>query len=162
MKNSRRIRAVAQGNALAEFYPQIKWVHVLMVVLSGGLVFTRGLAAHLGATWTMAWPLRWLSYTIDTVLFTAALMLVTIVHQYPFVHAWLTVKVLLLAVYIVLGSLALKRGSTRRMRVTCWALALGVYVFIMSVARTHDPLGLIHHPGALDLQERPLLVTPVP
>ena len=49
-------------------------------------------------------PLRYLSYTIDTVLLTAALMLATILHQYPFVHAWLTVKVLLLVVYIVLGS----------------------------------------------------------
>ena len=35
----------------------------------------------------------------------AALMLVTILHQYPFVQSWLTVKVLLLVVYIVLGML---------------------------------------------------------
>ena len=35
------------------------------------------------------------TYTIDTVLLTAALMLATLLHQYPFVHAWLTVKVLL-------------------------------------------------------------------
>lgn len=145
---------------MAEFYAQIKWVHVLTVVLSGGLLFARGLAAHLGAGWTMAWPLRWLSYTIDTVLFTAALMLVTIVHQYPFVHAWLTAKVLLLAVYIGLGSLALKRGSTRRVRAVCLILALAVYLFIISVARTHDPFGLLHDPGALDLRERPLLSPP--
>lgn len=146
---------------MVEFYPQIKFVHVLMVVLSGGLVFVRGLAAHLGAGWTMAWPLRWLSYTIDTVLFTAALMLVTILHQYPFVQPWLTVKVLLLAVYIVLGSLALKRGSTRQVRVACWILALLVYVFIMSVARTHDPLGALHDPAALDLRQRPLFSAPL-
>ena len=34
----------------------------------------------------MAAPLRFLSYTIDTVLLTAALMLATILHQYPFVQ----------------------------------------------------------------------------
>jgi len=145
---------------LAGFYAQIKWVHVLMVVLSGTLLVTRGLAAHFGAGWTMAWPLRWLSYTIDTILITAALLLVTIVHQYPFVHAWLTMKVLLLAVYIVIGSLALKRGSTRRVRAVCLILALAVYLFIISVARTHDPFGLLHDPGALDLRERPLLSPP--
>jgi len=142
---------------LAEFYLQIKWAHVVAVVLSGGLLFARGLAAHLGARWTMAWPLRWLSYTIDTVLFAAALMLMAIVHQYPFVHDWLTVKVLLLAVYIVLGSLALKRGATRRMRVVCWVAAMLVYLFIISVARSHDPFGLLHDPGALDLYHRPLI-----
>ncbi len=146
---------------MVEFYPQIKFVHVLTVVLSGGLVFIRGLAAHLGAGWTMAWPLRWLSYTIDTVLFTAALMLVTILHQYPFAESWLTVKVLLLGVYIVLGSLALKRGATRPIRVFCWVAALAVYLFIISVARTHDPLGILHDPAALDLGQRPLFGAPV-
>ena len=64
----------------------------------------------------MAAPLRYLSYTIDTVLLTAALMLATMLHQYPFVHGWLTVKVLLLVVYVVLGSYALKRGATRTVR----------------------------------------------
>lgn len=142
---------------MAEFYTQIKWIHVWAVVLSGSLLFLRGLAAHLGAAWTMAWPLRWLSYTIDTVLFTAALLLVMIVRQYPFVHAWLTVKVLMLLVYIVLGSLALKRGSTRRIRIVCWIAALVVYVFIISVARSHDPFGLLHDPSTLDLRARPLI-----
>lgn len=141
---------------MADYYLLIKWTHVLTVVLSGALLFARGLAAHLGARWTMAWPLRWLSYTIDTVLFTAAVLLTAIVHQYPFVHDWLTVKVLLLGVYIVLGSLALKRGGTRRTRVICWIAALLVYIFIISVARSHDPLGLVGDPGALDLRQRPL------
>lgn len=42
--------------------------------------------------------MRILSWTIDTTLLSAALMLMTIVRQYPFVHGWLTVKVLLLVV----------------------------------------------------------------
>ena len=96
-----------------------------------------------GARWPMAAPLRYLSYTIDTVLLTAALMLATMLHQYPFVHGWLTAKVLLLVVYVVLGSFALKRGahapraragaSSRRSRCIC---------FIVSVARAHDPRGV--------------------
>ena len=35
----------------------------------------RGIAMLAGARWQMAAPLRYLSYTIDTVLLTAALML---------------------------------------------------------------------------------------
>ena len=57
-------------------------------------------------------------------------------------HGWLTVKVLLLVVYIVLGSFALKRGRTPRVRAWCYAAALVVYLFIVSVARAHDPLGI--------------------
>ena len=83
---------------MLEFYPQIKAVHIAAVMASGVLFLLRGAAVQLGATWAMAAPLRYLSYSIDTVLLTAALMLATILHQYPFVQGWLTAKVLLLVV----------------------------------------------------------------
>ena len=88
-------------------------------------------------------PLRYLTYTIDTVLLTAALMLVTILHQYPFVQGWLTMKVVLLVVYIVLGTFALKRAPSRRARAWCYAAAIAVFLFIVSVARAHQPLGIV-------------------
>jgi uncharacterized membrane protein SirB2 len=127
---------------MIEFYPQIKLVHVYAVIASGALFALRGGAQLAGAGWTMAAPVRYLSYTVDTVLLTAALMLATILHQYPFVHGWLTVKVLLLVVYVVLGSLALKRGRTPALRAWCYFAALAVYLFIASVARAHNPWGI--------------------
>lgn len=127
---------------MIEFYPQIKSVHIAAVYTSGLLFLVRGAALHAGMSWPMAAPLRYLSYTVDTVLLTAALMLATLLHQYPFVHGWLTVKVLLLVVYIGLGTFALKRGSTRTIRVVCWLAALLVYGYIISVARAHHPLGV--------------------
>src|SRR5689334_3046589 len=128
---------------MIEFYVQIKLVHVTAVILSGLLFAVRGSCQLLGARWTMAAPLRYLSYAIDTTLLTAALMLATILHQYPFVHAWLTVKVLLLVVYVILGSFALKRGRTRKAQFWFFLAALAVYLFIISVARAHHPLGFI-------------------
>jgi uncharacterized membrane protein SirB2 len=128
---------------MIEFYPQIRWTHIAAVFTSGGLFFLRGLALHLGARWVMAAPLRYLSYTIDTVLLTAALMLAVILHQYPFVQPWLTAKVLLLIVYIVLGSFALKRASVREARIVYWVAALIVYGCIISIARTRHPLGAL-------------------
>jgi uncharacterized membrane protein SirB2 len=74
------------------------------------------------------------------VLLTAALMLTPIVHQSPLVDAWLTVKVVLLVPYIVLGYLAL-RGSTRGRRLAALAGAALVFGLINTVARAHDPLG---------------------
>lgn len=127
---------------MLEFYPQIRLVHICAVLASGGLFLIRGLALNLGASWVMAPPLRYASYTIDTVLLTAALMLATILHQYPFVHAWLTVKVGLLVVYIVLGSLALKRAPSSRARWLSYLAALGVFASMLSIARAHHPLGI--------------------
>lgn len=127
---------------MIEFYPQIKWVHIFAVIASGSLFALRGAGALAGARWPMWAPLRYLTYTVDTVLLTAALMLATLLHQYPFVHGWLTVKVGLLVVYIVLGSFALKRARTRRAQAWFYVAALAVYLFIVSVARAHHPFGI--------------------
>jgi uncharacterized membrane protein SirB2 len=128
---------------MLEFYPEIRWVHIAAVTASGTLFMLRGAGALAGAAWPMFAPLRYLTYTIDTVLLTAALMLATILHQYPFVHGWLTAKVLLLVVYIVLGSLALKRARTRRARAWSYAAALAVFLFIVGIARAHHALGIL-------------------
>jgi uncharacterized membrane protein SirB2 len=130
---------------MTEFYTQIKWVHVTAVMASGTIFFIRGLLVNLGVRWPMAAPVRYLTYTIDTFLLTAALMLTTIVHQYPFVNAWLTVKVVLLVVYIALGTFALKRGRTRTTRIFCYIAALLVFAFIVTVARAHNPWGMLIH-----------------
>jgi uncharacterized membrane protein SirB2 len=93
--------------------------------------------------WANDVVLRRLSYAIDTALLGSALALVGILHQYPFVSSWLTAKVLLLVVYILLGIFALRRGRTRLTRQMCFVAALSVYAFIISVAMTHDPRGVL-------------------
>ena len=135
---------MSEAMGLMAFYPQIKWVHIATVCASGSLFALRGaLVQARRPAWAMAAPVRYLSYSIDTVLLTAALMLVTILHQYPFVQGWLTAKVCLLVVYIVLGTFALKRARTRRGQAWCYLAALGVFLFIASIARAHHPLGIL-------------------
>jgi len=128
-----------------EFYAQIKFVHVCAVIFSGSLFAFRGALMLARSQLANAAFLRVISYAIDTTLLTAALMLVTILHQYPFVQAWLTVKVLLLVVYIVLGVFALRRGRTRQVRAICYFAALLVYASIIGVALAHDPRGWLLH-----------------
>ncbi|MGH8252745.1 MAG: SirB2 family protein [Steroidobacteraceae bacterium] len=127
---------------MGEYYLQIRFAHVLMVCCSGALFAVRGFAVIVGAAWPQHLALRWLSYTIDTCLLTAALMLVTILHQYPFVQPWLTAKVLLLVVYIALGIHALRRARTRNARIAAYVAALLVFLFIASIAWRHDPRGV--------------------
>lgn len=132
---------------MIEFYPEIRLTHISAIIASGALFFVRGLANALGARWARAAPLRYLSYGIDTVLLTSALMLVTVLQQYPFVQAWLTVKVLLLVVYIILGYWSFWKARSQTQRFAYWAAALAVYAFIFSVARAHHPLGFLRMLG---------------
>ncbi len=128
---------------IGEFYPQIKWVHVSCVVLSGGLFALRGLLAVTGSAHANHAVLRHLSYVIDTTLLAAALLLASIIHQWPFVQPWLTTKVLLLLAYIALGVIALRPGKAGPVRLACFVAALIVYSFIISVAITHDSRGFL-------------------
>jgi len=128
---------------MIEFYLQIKSVHLAMVIASGLLFALRGAAVLAGARWAMAAPLRYLSYTIDTALLTAALMLLTALKLNPFAVPWLSVKLALLVVYVVLGSLALKRARSRRARAGFYVAALVTFGFMYFVARAHHPLGLL-------------------
>ena len=126
---------------MIEFYAQIKAVHVAMVFASGLLFALRGAGVLVGMRWPMRLPVKLLSYTIDTTLLTAALMLFTILPHAMFANGWLATKLVLLVVYIGLGTFALKRGRTPRTRALCYVAALCVFGFIISVARAHHPLG---------------------
>jgi len=130
---------------MIEFYPHIKWVHIASVLASGALFLLRGLLVQTGRErWAMAALPRFLSYGIDTVLLSAALMLLTILPHAMYATGWLALKLVLLVAYVVLGSLALKRGRTARMRRWCFVGALAVYVTIIGIARAHHPLGWWH------------------
>jgi len=131
------------------YYLQIKWVHVLAVITSGSLFAIRGLLLQLGAGgFAMSWPMRFVSYAVDTVLLTAALMLFTILPHAMFANGWLALKLALLPVYIVLGTFALKRGRTAQARLACWLAALAVYATMLGIARMHHPLGWLRLIGA--------------
>ena len=126
---------------MIEFYPQIKWVHVLAILCSGALFALRGGVLLLGMRWPRAAAVRYLSYTIDTTLLTAALMLLTILPSGLYANGWLTVKLTLVVCYIVLGVLALGRDRSTRSRAAYFVAALLVYAQIYFIARTHHPLG---------------------
>ena len=127
---------------MAAWFLQILWIHIGCVIASGSLFFTRGCMMLTGLPAANHVALKRISVVIDSLLLAAAVVLTTIIHQYPFVQAWLTVKVILLVVYIVLGVFALRRGRTRAVRAACFAAALLVFLFIVTVARTQNPLGV--------------------
>ena len=128
---------------MIEFYPQIKAVHIAMVIASGLLFALRGAGVLAGHRWPMTLPIKLASYTIDTTLLTAALMLFTILPKAMFGNGWLATKVVLLVVYIAFGTLALKRARTRGSRALFYVLALATFTAIAGIARAHHPLGVL-------------------
>jgi len=122
-------------------YPTLKMVHVGSAVLSLALFSVCGAwmmvsPARLGQPWVKVVP-----HVVDTVLLGSAIALAIAIGNYPGTHAWLTAKVAGLVAYVVLGSIALKRGRTRAIRVAAFFAALAVFAYIVSVAVTKSPAG---------------------
>ena len=128
---------------LVEFYPHIKTTHIALVATSGLLFALRGAAVLAGQCWPMHRALRLTSVTIDTVLLAAGVALWSQLGLHPGRDAWLGAKLVLLVLYIMLGSLALKRASTARVRALALAAAIACYLFMVSVAVAHHPLGAL-------------------
>jgi len=84
-------------------------------------------------------PIRYLSVTNDTLLLIAGISMAMMSQQYPFVAPWLTTKLVVLLIYIILGTIALKRGSSMRIRISCGIIALCCFFYIVSVAFSRTP-----------------------
>ncbi|MBA5687445.1 SirB2 family protein [Rugamonas apoptosis] len=117
-------------------YYAIKHFHMGCAAMSGSLFLLRGYwmlsnPARLQQRWVRTAP-----HMIDTALLASALTMVVLSAQYPFVQGWLTAKVLALLLYIVLGTIALKRGKTRAVRATAFAGAVTAFLYIGGVAFT--------------------------
>lgn len=118
-------------------YIALKHIHLASVVLSLLLFAWRGLRAIFGLN-NNAFMYRVLPHIIDTVLLLSAGALAWQMRQYPFVHGWLTAKVVALVVYIVLGYMAVKKASNAFARFAYFIAALAVFAYIIGVARMHS------------------------
>jgi len=127
---------------MSELYLPLRHIHITCAILTITLFVLRGGLMLADSPWQRNVVLRYLPHAVDTVLVSTALILTTVIHQFPFATGWLTAKLLLLVAYIVLGSIALKRGRTRRIRIAAFVVALATVGFLVTVARAHHPLGM--------------------
>ncbi|MDM8558819.1 SirB2 family protein [Candidatus Parabeggiatoa sp. HSG14] len=123
-------------------YLIIKNIHISCVILTFISFSTRGIWMIQESHWLHKWWVKVLPHIIDTLLLVSGITLVIILHQYPGTQNWLTAKLLALLVYIIVGSIALKRGKTKTIRVVAFGGALMAFFYLVMVAlnRTANPL----------------------
>jgi len=117
----------------------VKTVHISCVASSYMLFFLRGIWSLNGsAIMSQRW-IRIVPHVVDTLLIVSAITLAFSIHQYPFVDAWLSAKVIALLLYIGLGFVALKYGRSKTVRLSAWITAQLVFAYIVLVAIKHNP-----------------------
>lgn len=124
------------GMDLIQHYPLLRHAHIGLAALSVLLFTARGVGVLAGARWPMQGAVRAASVGIDSLLLLAGVLLVVALQV---TEAWLPVKLGLLAAYIALGSLALKRAPARWSKALAFVAALACVALLVGVARTRQP-----------------------
>lgn len=115
--------------------------HLIIVAVSIGLFSLRCAFTMADLPLPQARWMRVLPHAVDTALLASGVWLMLLTRQFPFVHAWLSIKLLLVVAYIVLGHVALRRGSTLRTRMLAAVAALLAIGCVILVAVAHDRQG---------------------
>ncbi len=121
----------------------LKYLHIVSVAASFGLFFLRGL-------WVMqSYPdsqekwVRVLPHVVDSVLVLSALSMLVMSPVKGWPGDWLTVKLALVVVYVVLALFLFRSTRGLAARFLAWLLGLLVLLFIATVAVLHNPLGIL-------------------
>lgn len=121
-------------------YFAVKHIHMLCALISISGFIVRSVWMLRDSPMLEKRWVKMLPHIVDTLLLVSALTLAALIQQYPFVHDWVTVKVIALLVYIGLGLITLRFGKNKVQRVCAFVLAVFTFCYIVLVARNHDPL----------------------
>ena len=124
-------------------YLAVKYLHVTCVIVSITGFFLRGWLTFANSPVMNQRWLKWAPHVNDTLLLAAAIGLAAMSGQYPLADSWLTAKIVGLLAYILLGMVALKAGRSRGVRIVAWLGALAVFGYVVSVALSRNPAGLL-------------------
>ena len=124
-------------------YLLVKAIHQVAVASSLGIFSIRACGSLLGAYWPKQKPARVLQHANDSILLGSALALAVIAGFSPFNSPWLLVKILGLVVYIGLGTLVMRERTMKGVRMGAFLLAVMLFGFIVSVALSKSPAGIM-------------------
>jgi len=124
-------------------YAAWKLLHETTVALSLAGFVARGLGSFARAAWVRHRFARTAPHGVDTLLLLSALVMAWTLRLTPTTAPWLVAKIAGLLLYIGLGMLALRPGRPLALRIAAWVSALAVFGWIVSVAITKQPLGLL-------------------
>jgi len=122
----------------------LKLVHVTCAFVSIAGFALRGYWMAVNNPLLQQRVVKVLPHVIDTLLLGSALSLLMVLQLSPLTQPWISAKIIALLVYIGLGMVALRFGRSKRKRVSAWLLALLTAGYMISVAYSKSPLGILH------------------
>lgn len=135
------LKLIGSDRVIESIYIPLKHSHLLLVAFSIIFFIARGSARLLGKNWQNKLVIKISAHSIDSLLLITGVLLMFSTHQFPGAQPWLTTKLILLIGYIVFGIKTMKSNSKMQQR-SYFATAIVCVLLMVTIARTHHPLGL--------------------
>ena len=123
----------------AHLYLLLKQAHIGFVGLSFSLFVLRGPLAVRGA-YRPNKVTNIVVHGVDTLLLLCGISLAVMISINPLVTPWLMVKLIALVGFVIIAAIGVRRGLTRNVRLLSFILAIIIFMYIVSVAITKNPL----------------------
>lgn len=121
-------------------YETLKLLHLSFAILTLTGFMLRAFWMIQGSALLQHRLVRVLPHIVDTLFLTSGIGLILVMHLQVMQNSWLLVKIAALVVYILLGTVALKRGPTMSVRLAAFAAAFLTFVYIAGVALNKSAL----------------------
>jgi uncharacterized membrane protein SirB2 len=120
-------------------YSILKAIHVIAAMTTISSFLLRGYWMLTGSDKLQHRVTRIVPHVVDTVFLLSGIAMVWMLHLNAFTQPWLIAKFTGLIAYILLGTIAIKRGRTPQIRVIAMVGAVSVFAYIAGVALTKSP-----------------------
>lgn len=115
-------------------YGLIKNLHTLAALLTISGFMLRGYWMVTGSDRLTHRITRTVPHIVDTIFLLSGIAMLAMLSLNPLSQGWLLAKFTGLIVYILLGTIAIRRGTTLQIRKVAFVVALAVFAYIVGVA----------------------------
>lgn len=126
-------------------YLLLRHLHTSMAVLTISGFMLRGYWMLTGSEKLQQRLTRVLPHIVDTIFLASGIAMLVVASLNPFSQSWLVAKFAGLLLYILLGTVALRRGSTPQIRSLAFVAALSMYAYVIGVALSKSPASWLRY-----------------
>lgn len=125
-------------------YLILKYVHVVAAVMTISGFMLRGYWMLTESKNLQHPAAKVVPHVVDSVFLLAGVGMIWQLHLNPLTQPWLLAKFAGLVAYVLLGTVAIKRGPTKQVRTVALVSAIAVFVYIAGVALRKSPLSWVN------------------
>ena len=116
-----------------------KYIHTLLAFLTISGFVVRGYWMMTDSGRLQQRIIRIAPHILDTVFLGSGIAMLVLLSLNPLSQSWLLAKFAGLIAYILLGSVAIRHGSTQRARLLSFVGALSAFAYVVGVALSKSP-----------------------